>query len=78
MGTREQWEYTMNVRDVENWSIQEVKKKKLQRTVACCLLHSLTHISSSAEYLVSLFNQQRSLGSHKRKGKDVHAIVICK
>ena len=36
----------MNARDLENWSIREVKKDG-----AFMLLHSLTRISSSAEYL---------------------------
>lgn len=30
--------------------------RKLYKDGACCLLHSLPRISSSAEYLVSLFN----------------------
>ena len=55
-----------NVREVrectENWSIREVKKTELQREkrVAFMLLHSLTRISSSAEYLVSLLSSKEA------------------
>ena len=45
-------------------SIREVKKDGASEKVACCLLHSLPR---SAEYLVSLFNYLRSLGSHKHE-----------
>ena len=54
------------IRACAHWEKYGWLARLLQRRVACCLL-SPTFISSSAEYLVSLFNYQRSLRNHKHE-----------
>ena len=61
-------------RDMDNWSIQ--KRRSFREKVACCLLHSLSRICSGAEYLVSLLTSKEAWS--QTRGKDAHAVVICK